>query len=215
MRSRGARFDYGTCMFTARIDSGFFGVQPDRHGGEESGGPPAEMLYPFGFGGRPRDPETDPDGALKVGANALLMECGAEEFVMPMGDPRYAALLPDPGKGGSYQFATTKTGDHLDLTLIVLSGDDGSILAKVPYSDGAKANTLQITTGTIKFVNDEGVSLEVGPAQVDIGGSGGADLVLDTEGFKLWASNIKAAFTALGQTVELPLDYTATKAKAV
>jgi len=217
MRSRGARFDYGTCMFTARLDSGFFGVQPDRHGGEESGGPPAEMLYPFGFGGRPRDPETDPDGALKVGANALLMESGPEEFVMPMGDPRYAKLLPDPGKGGSYQFATTKVGEHLDLTLIVLNGDDGSIKARVPYSNGSKANEIEVTVDHVKVTNGEGPSLTVGQTHVDVGGEGGSAIMYDSGAMQTYFKAIETALTALGKPVTAPLPsvYRATKGRVV
>ncbi len=213
--SRGMKLDYGTSMLTVRLENGFFGLQPDRHGGVESGGPPAEMLYPFGFGGRPRDPDMDANNVLKVGANALMFENGPEEFAMPMGDPRYAAMLPDPGKGGSYQFACTKTGEHLDLTTIVLSGDDGSIKARVPYSNGAKSNEIEVTTGHVKVTNGEGTSLTVGADAVDVGGLGGMAIVVANQALAAYFAALNTALTALGKPVPPPVGITATKARAL
>lgn len=215
MRSPGGRFDYGTCMFTTRLDNGYFGVQPDRHGGQDAGGPAVEMMSPFGLFGRPQDPDLDQDGNLKAGANALVMEHGGEEFVMPCVDLRWGKLLPDPGKGGSGLYAATKIGGHLDVTTIVLSGDDGSIKLKVPFSNGSKSNQFEVTDTSIKATHADGPSLELSSTGVDAGGPGGAAVMLANAAMASYFTALNTALTALGHPVPPPVSYAATKVRAV
>jgi len=80
------KLEYGTALFTERQESGFIGIQPDRHGAG-AGGPALEVAMPFGLIGRPLDPDRDPSGAVKVGANVLVFSDGDEGFALPTGDP--------------------------------------------------------------------------------------------------------------------------------
>lgn len=115
----------------SEIDAdGFIGVQVDNYGAKAEFGA-VEAHHPFGFISRPRDPDLDGDGNVKLGCTVLRLAEGNESHVIVLGDPRYTALLPaaTKKKGGSTQYAVTVDGA---VSYAALDGDDGSYKLKIP-----------------------------------------------------------------------------------
>jgi hypothetical protein len=97
---------FGLCTYSERQDGGYIGIAFDAWGEDEGSCDPAEGAFPFGFQSRPHDPAPAAGGMFN-GAQAcsnLQFRIGKDFLVMPLGDPRVIAQLPDYGKGGSIQY---------------------------------------------------------------------------------------------------------------
>lgn len=205
--------EYGTALFTERQESGFIGIQPDRHG-PSSSGPALEVMMPFGLLGRPLDPDLDPGGAVTIGANVLLLADGDEGFTLPAGDPRFAKLLPDVDKGGAGLYATVRAGTELRVAYLLFAGD-GSFTLKVPYGGGkAHLFTIDLTMGVLRLVHGEGPVIELNAAGAVLGGTGGHAVVTE-QGLADFLQAVSTALANLKQPVGPVPPLTAGKATAL
>lgn len=91
------RWDAGVAV-GSEYSGGFLTVQPDLYGEEKSGGEGGIVQHPFGFLGRPADP--DGEGSCQ----ALHAYEGDQLHVLPTQDARALAKLPELKKGGSVQY---------------------------------------------------------------------------------------------------------------
>jgi len=206
------KLEYGTALFTERQESGFIGIQPDRHGAG-AGGPALEVAMPFGLIGRPLDPDRDPSGAVKVGANVFVFSDGDEGFALPTGDPRFAKLLPDVDKGGAGLCATVRAGSELRVAYLLFAGD-GSFTLKVPYERGkAHVIAVDVAAGELRLVHGEGPSVTVKASGVELGGAGGKPVVTD-QGLGDFLQAVSTALGALGKPVGSVPPLAATKTTA-
>lgn len=99
MKQAVLRWDGGTAL-GSEYDNGFLTVQPDFYGEGASGGAGGIVQHPYGFLGRPADP--DGDGSCQ----ALCAYEGDELHVIPTQDARALAKLPSLSKGGSVQYGS-------------------------------------------------------------------------------------------------------------
>jgi hypothetical protein len=169
-------------------------IQPDRYG-DENGGPAVDCVLPFGIWCRPRDPDMDPNGLLKVGSGVLYGSDGDEEFVLPVADPRYVVKLPDPGKGGLVLYSTVLVGTFLDVSTVWLK-PDGSLATRSPYSSGTKAHSITVSAGAdgaLRLTHGEGMLVEVSKDHVELGGTGGSGVVYDSGALTTFFNAVAAA----------------------
>lgn len=92
------RWDAGTAM-GSEYSGGFLTVQPDFYG-DKAGGEGGIVQHPYGFLGRPADP--DGDGSCQV----LHAYEGDQLHAIPTQDARALAKLPALSKGGSVQYGS-------------------------------------------------------------------------------------------------------------
>ncbi len=132
---RGIRYDLGTSQLTEYDEDNFLGVHVDGYGENGSLGP-MECHHPYGFLGRPRDPDSDGRGALVQ----FWLE-GDKGYAIALEDVRIASLFPVAKKGGSLQYAATGSFHEID-------GTDGTHTIYVPYSFvgtvPSKAHLIQV-----------------------------------------------------------------------
>lgn len=97
---------YGLCTYSEVQDGGFVCIAFDAWGEAEASCEPVEGAFPYGFQSRPHDPAPAVDGVYNAGAacSNLQFRIGKDFLLLPLGDPRVLAWLPDYGKGGSIQF---------------------------------------------------------------------------------------------------------------
>ena len=93
--------------------------------GNDSSCAPGLMYHPFGFVGRPKDPDVDSLGNVTKGATALFWYEGNTLHTMALGDPRRTSKLPTVDKGGSCQYADCDNAYGL-------FGADGTYTLRVP-----------------------------------------------------------------------------------
>jgi phage baseplate assembly protein gpV len=148
----------GSCTYSEYDVDGFLGIQVDGFGEDESGVPPYETWHPFGFVGRPLDP--DSDGSCAV----LIFFDGDEGFTVAMSDSRAAALIPPVKKGGSSQYATPKA--LTTRSFDVHDGDDGTKQIYIEYFDGGTLKAHVVTIGLdangkafCEFLHGDGMGL--------------------------------------------------------
>lgn len=97
MRAQCMVWDGGVCQGSA-YEEGFPVASPDLYGEEASGGHAMLLQHPYGFLGRPADP--DGNGACQ----ALYAWEGSQGHVIPTLDKRVLEKLPENKKGGSVQY---------------------------------------------------------------------------------------------------------------
>lgn len=209
--------------------------QPDYYGagptepGEKAAGNSYPVVMPFGFMARPLDP-SGPDAADLTACEAIVFEGSDEGRIMPTTDPRYPAVIPDTGSGGSVHYAVTDDGSHQDATTVLLAGSGlqgvtaGSLFIRVPYAEGAKAHLIQVDLGTnkIRLVHGDGPALELSQTGVSLSGSpatnlvgtGGAPLMTDDGRVAAAWGQIATCLANLGQAFTPPVGYTSTTVKA-
>jgi hypothetical protein len=139
-------WDFGTVQLSDWDADGFLGIQIDPVASDEDPGgmPLAEAHHPYGFFGRPRDPDADGRGC-----SVLTMRRGSRErYAFVKSDPRTLELIPNGTKGVSYQFAFTDAGE---LSFHEIDGETGTHSIYVP--DGDSAHFVQIG------VDDNGASV--------------------------------------------------------
>ncbi len=132
---RGIRYDLATNQLTEYDEDNFLAVHVDGYGEDASLGA-MELHHPYGFVGRPRDPDADGKGALVK----LWLE-GDKGYAIAFEDVRIATLLPVVKKGGSAMYCAT--GGFVEF-----DGETGTLTAYVPYAFtgtiATKAHLLQI-----------------------------------------------------------------------
>ncbi len=164
----GPQFDWqlGTVQLTEYDDNGFLGLQIDSLG-DQGGMDPLDAVHPFGFEGRPNDPEDDATGNL-----TLYTFEGDEGYAIALGDYRLVSKLPELKKGGSRMYCAT--GSY-----IVADGEDGTVTIYVPTdANNTKAHEIQIGVDAngkrilnlvhadgygITMTEDQGIILSAGP----------------------------------------------------
>ena len=116
----------------------------DDPGDEKAGCVPAESYSVYGFRGRARDPDADPDGRTTNGTRVLYFYEGNALHAIPLDDPR-DTHVPQLTKGGSAQYCAVP-GAHG-----VFDGESGSYVLNVPA--GAKV-TVQVGSGAKVEITD-------------------------------------------------------------
>ena len=119
----------------------------DDPGDEKAGCVPAESYSVYGFRGRARDPDADPDGRTTNGTRVLYFYEGNALHAIPLDDPR-DTHVPQLTKGGSAQYCAVP-GAHG-----VFDGEGGSYALSVPA--GAK---VEITDAIVKVGDDSARAL--------------------------------------------------------
>ncbi|RYE80791.1 MAG: hypothetical protein EOO74_01570, partial [Myxococcales bacterium] len=95
------RWDYGKALASLVDDQGWPHAQASAYGEALSGSQPLVQIAPYGFLGRPLDPDAGEDGDS---CNALIALVGDQGMVMPTLDKRVLDKLPEREKGGSIQY---------------------------------------------------------------------------------------------------------------
>jgi hypothetical protein len=122
-------FDLGIAVLTEYDADGFLGAQPDVFGEQSSGVQAYELHHPYGFQGRPNDPDVGPDGTPKTGAALLYWLEGSLGHALALQDPRVQSKLPQLKKGGSIQY------DRLGAFDVFSPGDTSTVRTTyLPYA---------------------------------------------------------------------------------
>jgi len=211
----GLELDLSMVVLTERVD-GFWRHQFDRFGGQDGGGPSLEALMPFGLMGRPRDADQGPNQEMGPGADVVVFHHGSEGRAMPCGDPRYAALAPDPGAGGGGLYYGLLVSGAKAAAWLIFKGDDGSMEASVPVAGNKQHKiTIDVNGSVVGLYHSDGALLEVGITGVDVGGHGGHNIMVDA-GLLAWLTGFATAAAAVGVSVgPPPAAAVATKARAL
>src|SRR5690349_5153842 len=90
--------DVGVVTLTEYDDEGFIGLGLDHFGEEKAGTQPIEAHHPYGFIGRPKDPDGD-SAHPTLGVTAMYWWQGDTGHAMALGDPRGNDSLPRLQKG--------------------------------------------------------------------------------------------------------------------
>jgi hypothetical protein len=93
-------FDLRTITATTYDENGFLGLQFEPLGDSEASAPIAHAHHPFGFFGRPLDPDTSENGTA-YGPVAMSWSDGDEEHGLCLEDPRDSDKIPPHSKGSS------------------------------------------------------------------------------------------------------------------
>ncbi len=132
--------DSTTVAATSYVN-GVLHVQPKPMGGADASSAQGIASHPFGFAGRPKDPDVDSTGAITKGAVLFYWYEGNTVHSMPAGDPRRSAKLPTLDKGGSVQYADCDNAYGLFAA-------DGTYTLRVPAGKTASigdANAAALT----------------------------------------------------------------------
>lgn len=111
---------------------------------------PGEAYHPFGFIGRPKDPEVDPqNGTIINGGRAFYWFEGSTMHAWLGDDPRRTQKLPEVQKGGSMWYADA------DGAFARYSAD-GTLEVR---ASAGKTITLQVGAGPTIVLNDAGIQV--------------------------------------------------------
>lgn len=178
---------------------------------------PYEMLSPHGLFGRHR---AESDGK---GATGVVLRHGQEGAVLATTDPRYLALLPEPGEGGAVLYAALGDEDaSRKVSSVVLygkSGDapEGTVRVTCKAAGGDTVVEVDPATGDVTVSHFAGTKVVVKADAVYLGSESATfPPMLENGQWAAFASQVAAAFQGLGiTTVTPPAGYTATKVKAL
>jgi phage baseplate assembly protein gpV len=178
---------------------------------------PYEMLSPCGLFGRPR---AESDGK---GSTGIVLRHGQEGAVLATTDPRYLALLPEPGEGGVVLYAAL--GDDAasrKVSSVVLygkSGDapEGTVRVTCKAAGGDTVVEVDQATGDVTVSHFAGTKVLVKADAVYLGSESATfPVVVENGTLAPFFAQVAAAFQSLGvTTVSPPAGYTATKVKAL
>lgn len=180
------RWDGGIAV-GSEYDGGFLTVQPDLYGEEKSGGSGGIVQHPYGFLGRPADP--DEEGACQ----ALYAYEGDEMHVLPTQDARVIKKLPELKKGGSIQYGRTGTFDVID-------GTNGSKLVYAPYAfddsgvpSKAMAINIDLAAEALHIAHGDGMAIVMADGKTTIRSNDGTSgIILDGSNVTIFG-NLKLA----------------------
>jgi hypothetical protein len=141
---RGIVWECGQILLTDVDPDGFPIAQPDGVGGDPRV-EPYEMIHPFGFYGRPRDPDTDAKGnpIQGKGCTALIGVQGHDKYLLPLADPRGIDQFP---KAGSVQYFPRADGKKSYVWI----DPDGNLTVLVEYNGGEHKIEAAINADHVK-----------------------------------------------------------------
>jgi hypothetical protein len=175
------RWRFGVVQYSEWDADGFLGVQidPIKSGSDPGGANLAEVMAPYGFFARPRDPDSDGRGC-----SFLQTQPESRERYAWLGtEPRALPLIPNGAKGTSYQFALTDDGE---LSFHEIDGETGTHSIYVPVGDSAHFVQIGVDSNgdaILKLQHSEGMAIilfkenaiihnAAGDAYVQIGADG-------------------------------------------
>jgi hypothetical protein len=186
-------------------EDGFYGLQVDAYGEDESGVVPYEMHHLYGFLGRPTDPGGDADGEVdpaKAGQVLYALE-GGRGHAWPLEDPRVLPRLPvcRPGESVMYAAPGQFIRLHENGAISLCTSDVGD--PDVPTAKGGsfqgKNVMLQITHDGLYFVAPWGRlifdatgfhAVHQSGARLDLGTIGGLPSILGGTYASISADNV-------------------------
>jgi hypothetical protein len=177
-----------TITVTTYDADGFLGIQVDPDGDSEGTEGLSHAHHPFGFFGRPKDPDTSDNGP-NYGAVAAHWTDGDEKHAICLEDPRDVDKIPPHSKGSVGVYNSKGS-------FILLDHDQETATWYVPMDDGARAHCITIgKDGNGKEVIDiaaaNGACLTILEDEVTLSNAGGtAFLTLDADGIKI-SGNVK------------------------
>lgn len=158
--------------FSTYDANGYLGLQYDAYGEEQSGVPDVEAFAPYGFWGRPLDPQLDANGEVVFGAHMLNLWEGAESFAIALGDPRLMPGLPQLEKGESLQHGASANfvRCHADGRVSTMCTSDGtangqavsSVVAPDGFSWVAQWAQLRHDALGLHYQHVSGATLDMG-----------------------------------------------------
>lgn len=159
------RWDIVMSVLTEYDSDSFLGIAYDGYGEQKSGIHPAEVHWHGGVFCRPRDPEVDGKGNVKIGANVLHAWEGNVGHVFPLSDPRAVQKLPELKKGGAGIYGDT---GKEQLPFWMYDGDTGTATCYIPYKfiNGVPQKAMLLAfnvddddTASIALVHGEGMAI--------------------------------------------------------
>lgn len=158
-------------------EEGVLDATVDLLGGDASCAP-GIAYHPFGFVGRPKDPDVDPDsGAILNGPRVLYWYEGSTLHTVLLDDPRRTQKLPELERGGAMMYADADGA-------FVRYAADGTLEVRAP---AGKPVTVQVGAGAKVKVTD---------ATVAIGDDAAVPLAKAA-----WASALAAALSSLASSL--------------
>ena len=176
----GLRVDIGTCQLTEYDEDNFLAVHIDGYGDDGSPGA-LELHHPYGFLGRPDDPDADGGGGLIQ----YWLE-GDKGQAIALEDVRIASDLPSVSKGSSCQYAAFGG-------FVLLDHATKTQTTYIPYATG-KAHTIQtgvdsLGQSVISILHGEGTRISMVEKSVTVANaSGSAYLEINDDGWILWGN---------------------------
>lgn len=159
-------FEYGLAVLT-EYKSKAFRIAADMFSSafEPGSGRTHQSVQPLGIIARPRDPDTDPTtGQPSKGAGVLFFRQGEEGFAIPTTDPRILDKIPEQKKGGTCLHSSGSA-----VSIVNIDGDHGSISILVPYSNGTKTMSINVSVNeagqeNIQIRHGDGHGLQIDAA---------------------------------------------------
>lgn len=175
------RIDYTVALTSAISEDGWYGIQPQGHGGPNAGLGYADLQSPFGFTSRPLDADIDSDG-VPSGCFLWKADSGnSAEYAWLGTDPRHVAKCPPVTKGSSAQWSAKGAFHLLDhdadtstLYVPVEFDDNGSptkahTIVVGKDANGGKYIELRHSNGAYLVINDTStVMRHVGNALIEV-----------------------------------------------
>ena len=191
--------DLLSIRFSEVMKDGFIGFQPDRFG-DNPGGRTYEGLFPFGDFGRPLDPDPAPDGNGAGCTGLVARVSDRDASMMACHDPRFAWLLPDPGKGGRGNYGCVDLcGGKRVVAYQLFYGagvqgiTPGSFVVRVPTADG-KEHRIDIDLGNnrVRITHADGVLVELTADGVHLGATGGKAVLVNDASWATFFADVQA-----------------------
>ena len=166
----------GTAV-SSYYEAGFLGISVDLDGGQKAGAPPMAPMHPYGFVSRPADPVADAGGIPTLGCEVLYGWDGPQGYVLPLGDPRVMAKLPEVQGGESFQYGPTGqfVRCHADGSISLFTTDDATTDGRSIYLKISPTTGLEYSCpwGRLTFGPNGFHVLHSSGARLDLGAIGG------------------------------------------
>lgn len=145
--------------------------------GEDASCAPGIAYHPYGFLGRPKDPDTDPkSGAITNGPRTLYYFEGSTLHTMPLDDPRVTRNLQRLQKGSSMQYSSGQSR--------VVCDQNGAVTLYTTDNNGPSGKSVyfRISPTEMRFVSPWGSMVfdatgfhvrDQSGARIDLGAIGG------------------------------------------
>lgn len=142
--------------------NGYLKIQYQADGASPANVPGVEGYHPYGFWGRPADPDLDPNGTPKKAADCLVLREGDESYVLPLGDSR---LIPGlsalrPGESLQYGPAFNFMRMHADGRVTTMTTTDGTANGQLVHSEVSPEGHVRKTPWAIERHDVEGIYYE-------------------------------------------------------
>lgn len=208
-------FDIAPVAYTERDADDFYRAQVDPLG--DKGAPSFEVYHPYGFVGRPEDPDVAPDAKVVRGATALYAYEGDQGTAILMNDPRVMEKLPGCGKGESFMYGAAGQfiRCHRDGAISLFTTDDATTNGRSIYLKLSPTKGLEISMpwGRLTLGPNGFHVLHSSGARIDLGAISGLAAPLDT--LSSYATLQGAMASVRGSAVSLGTDAGVANATAV